>query len=448
MKLGAEAAPTLRAEVATLAQLAWPVALGGLGLLAMGAEDVAVVGRLGPHPLAALAAGNLWSYGVLIPLQFLQAGLDPLISQAVGAGDRRAVGQGLARGLLGAALLSVPGFLLLRQAGFFLGLLGQPAELLPLAQRWCEVAAWSVPALLTYQVLRAWLQAQGIVRPITAVVLVANGLNIVLNLGFVLGWWGLPALGVAGSAIATDLSRFFILVGLAVVGRRALRDLWPREPGTWALKPALKVLSLGVAPATQVALEVWAFQTCALMMGWISETALAANAVVLNLSTLSFMVPMGISTAASVRVGNLIGAGLPWRRAAFSAVGMGASVMLGFAALFLLVPGPLAAVFTDDPEVAVVAVSLLPVVAAFQAFDGTQVTCIGALRGAGDLNVPALTALVAYWTIGLPLGWVLGFPLRWGPVGVWSGLALGLAAAAAMLLTRLVRTARTGGIRL
>lgn len=448
MKLGATEAPTLRAELTTLAGLAWPVSLGGLGLLAMGAVDVAVVGRLGSRPLAALAAGNLWSYGVLVPLQFMLAGLDPLVAQAAGAGDRRAVGLGLTRGLLGAALLSVPGVLLMRQASFFLALLGQPAELLPLAQRWCEISAWTAPALLIFQVLRTWLQALGILRPITVVVMLANVLNLALNLGLVLGWWGMPALGVAGSALATGLSRLAILAGLLYAGRETLGSLWPRGGGAWALRPTLEVLWLGAPAAAQVGLEVWAFQTCALMMGWIGETALAANAVVLNLSSLSFMVPLGISTAAAVRVGNLIGAELPWRRAAWSAVGLGAGVMLGFAALFLALPGPLAAVFTEDPAVAALAVSLLPLVAAFQAFDGTQVTCIGALRGAGDLRIPALTALIAYWAVGLPLGWLLGFRLGWGPTGIWSGLALGLATAACLLLLRLVRTTRRGGARL
>lgn len=437
-----------REELRRIASMAAPVALGGLGLVGMGAVDVAVVGRLGEQPLAALASGNLWCFGILVPAQFALSAMDPVVSQAVGAGDREGAGRALVRALVLTLAISVPAIWLQRQAGVGLALLGQPESVLPLAQRWCELSAWSTPFMIGFFALRSWLQAHGIVRPATVVILAANVLNLVLNLGLVLGWFGMPALGALGSAHATNLARAATFVGLALACRGALRESWPRGAGVLALGPTLRLLWLGLPGVVQMALEVWAFQAAALMMGWIGETALAANAIVLNLASLSFMAPLGVSSAGSARVGNLLGAGQPWGRAAWLTVGLGAAVMLFFAGVFLFFPRGLVAIYTDAPEVAAVAVSLLPVVAAFQIFDGTQVSCLGALRGAGDLKVPALTGLIGYWALGLPMAWVLAFRLELGPRGVWSGLAIGLATVAFLLLWRLRTTIARGGRRL
>lgn len=439
---------SVRDELKRVAGLAWPVSLGGLGLVLMGAVDVAVVGRLGEQPLAALASANLWCYAILIPTQFALSALDPVVAQAVGAGDREAAGKALLRGLVLAALLSVPAIVAQRMAGAGLALLGQPTELLPMAQRWCEVTAWSTPAQLGFHVLRAWLQAHGVVRPATLVIALANVLNLVLNIGLVFGLFGLPRLEVLGSAVATNAARVAMALGLALATAGLLREGLPRLPGAFAVRPTLRLLWLGMPGAVQMALEVWAFQMASLMMGWLGPTALAANAIVLNLSSLSFMVPVGIAAAGSARVGNLLGARQPWALAAWTAVGLGAGVMLISAALFGGLPGPLVRVYTDDPAVIATAVAILPVAAAFQIFDGTQVSCLGVLRGAGDLRVPALTALVGYWALGLPMAWFLAFRLDWGPRGVWTGLALGLASVSALLVWRLRRIVARGGERL
>ncbi len=442
------AASSAREELGRVASLAWPVSLGGLGMVLMGAVDVAVVGQLGEQPLAALASGNLWCFGILIPTQFALSALDPVVAQAEGAGDKEGSGRALVRGLFLAMALSVPAILIQRQAGAGLSLLGQPETILPLAQRWCEISAWSTPFHLGFAVLRSWLQAQGIVRPATVIILLATALNLLLNLGLVLGWFGMPALGALGSAHATNGARVAMVLGLVLVCWGALRAGWPRTKGALAPGPTLRLLVLGLPGAAQMALEVWAFQCAAIMMGWIDETALAANAIVLNLASLSFMVPLGVSAAGSARVGNLLGARLPWARAAWCTVGLGASVMVIFAMVFVFIPGPLVAIYTRAPEVTAVALSLLPVVAAFQVFDGTQVSCLGALRGAGDLQVPALTALVGYWGLGLPMAWWMAFRLGWGPPGVWGGLAIGLGVVAALLVWRLRRIIRQGGQRL
>ena len=203
-------APTplnVRDELRQQASLAWPVSLASLGLMMMSAVDVAVIGRLGAPSLAALAAGSMWSYGITIPFQFCLGALDPVISQAVGAGDAVAAGRALRRGLILAVLLSVPAMLLHGLARPGLALLGQPAAALDPAATFCATVAWGMPAYMAFAVLRSFLQAHGIVRPAALVIVAGNVLNLLLNLGLVYGGGAIPPLGVFGSGLATAICR-------------------------------------------------------------------------------------------------------------------------------------------------------------------------------------------------------------------------------------------------
>lgn len=447
--MSVEAVPVLsvRDELRRQLSLAWPVSLASLGSMLMGAVDMAVVGRLGASGLAALAAGNLWSYGITIPVQFCLGALDPLVSQAVGAQDRVGAGRALKRGLLLSLLLSLPAMALHALAPWGLRLLGQPETVIPEASAFAFALAASVPASLAFAVLRSFLQAHGVVRPAAIVIIVGNVLNLALNLLLVFGWGPVPAMGVLGSGIATSLGRYALVLGLAALAAPLLRASWREGRGAWEPGPVARLLWLGLPTGLQVGLEVWAFQSVGVMMGWLGEEALAANAVLLSLSSMSFMVPLGVSVAASARVGNLIGAGQRWGRAAWCAVALGAAAMVCSALVYLSVPGPLLAVYTDDPAVLALALTVMPVVGAFQVFDGVQITSVGALRGAGDLRFPVLLTVLGYWLFGLPLAYYLGFRQELGPVGVWGGLAIGLGAMSVLLVLRLRRTIRVGGYR-
>ena len=199
--------------------------------------------------------------------------------------------------------------------------------------------------------------------------------------------------------------------------------------------------------SVHTAVEVWAFTTCSMLMGWLGAVELAGHLVALNLSSLAFMLPLGIGTAAATRVGNLLGAALPWQVAAWTAVGLGAGVMAVSATIFASVPELLARLYTDDVAVVAMAAMLLPVAAAFQLFDGVQVVTAGVLRGAGDTSVPSLIGLFGFWVLGLPCAYFLAFPLGWGAIGVWAGLSTGLATVSILLVGRLRTTARRGGVR-
>jgi MATE family multidrug resistance protein len=436
-----------RGELAALVHLAWPVVLGQLGLMAMGVVDTAMVGHLGDEALGATALGVTWSFGTSIVALGTASGLDPLLSQAFGAGDRVAAGRALLRGVTLMVALAVPVTVLHVVAEAGLGALGEPSELLADAGRYSVMMTWGIVPLLVFQVVRQFLQAAGRMREGAIVVVIANFANVAFNLAFVYGWFGAPALGVSGSALATVLSRWLMVALLAFAGRDLVRDCWPGWRAAFDAGAIGRVLALGLPVGAQVAAEVWAFTGTTLVMGWFGKTAMDGHMIALNLASVSFMVPYGISAAAATRVGNLLGAGEPWQRAGWTAVGLGLAVMVVSASGFVLFPALLARVYTDEPAVIAVAIRLLPIAACFQLFDGIQAVSFGVLRGAGDTRVPGLANLFGYWCFGLPIGIWLAFRAGFGPEGLWIGLTIGLMSVASLLLWRLRVTGRRGGTR-
>ena len=435
-------------EVRRLAGLAWPVTLGMAAATGMTTVDTLVVGQLGAAALGELALGGLWFSAVVVPTMFILSGLDPIVSQGWGAGDRTAVGAALGRGVVAALLLAGPAMGAMLLAHPALAFLGQPATLLDGAARYCRLVCWAIPPFLVFTALRQFLQGLGIMRPAMVVTLLANGLNLILDLIFVPGRLGAPALGVQGAALATIACQGAMAIGLAWLVRDELRGWWSGWRVALDARAVARQVAMGVPVGLQVASEVWAFLCTSLMMGWLGPTEVATNAVLVNVASLTFMAPFGVSAALSTRVGNLVGAGHAWGRVAGTGVAMGVSVMALFAVLFTVAPGAVAGLYTEDATVLALATALFPIVGAFQIFDGLQGTCFGALRGAGDLRVPALANLVGYWIIGLPLALWLAFRAGQGPQGIWTGMSIGLMAVSVLALGRLAWTARRGRPRL
>jgi MATE family multidrug resistance protein len=441
------ASETPSAELRRLVALAWPVVLGQLGIMAMTVVDVMVVGHLGEDALGSVALGHTWTFGVSIVAMGTASGLDPLIAQAFGAGDRRGAGLALLRGLVLVTLLAIPTTALHLVAEPGLRLMGQPEDLLPVTGQYCAILAGSVLPMLWFGVLRQFLQGAGQMRPAAVTVGVANVVNLVLCWGLVYGKLGLPELGAAGAGWATFTSRWFMLLLLAFAGSDLVRRCWPGWRDAFDLAALGRAARIGLPVGLQVGMEVWAFTGTTLLVGLFGKTAVGAHMVALNLSSVSFMFPFGISAAAATRVGNLLGAGQPWGRAAWTAVGLGAGVMTVSALLFASFPAFLAGLYTDEAPVILLAATLLPVAAIFQLFDGTQAVCFGVLRGAGDTRVPALANLVGYYLVGIPVGATLAFRAGWGPMGLWVGLVLGLGIVASLLVIRLRWTVARGGFR-
>ena len=309
------------------------------------------------------------------------------------------------------------------------------------AGSYLRILNWGTLPLLLYGGTRRYLQAVGQVRVVTLTFVAANLLNWLGNWVFIYGKWGMPAMGVNGSALSTVLSR--ILMAAALLG-----FAWRYERGRghplfqhWAgpsLAKLRQLVRLGAPAAGQILLEVGAWNLATLAAGLLTPVALATHQIVMNYASLTYMVPLGVSASAAVSVGHAVGAGDPARarRAGWLALGLGTGFMVLAAVVFLLAPRPLIALYTSDPRVMAVGSSLLWVVAAFQIFDGIQTVSTGALRGLGETRVPMLANLVGYWVLGLPLGLTLCFLLRWGIYGLWIGLTVALIVIASTLLAR------------
>jgi MATE family multidrug resistance protein len=270
------------------------------------------------------------------------------------------------------------------------------------------------------------------------IILGTNVLNVFLDWVLIFGKLGVPAMGIRGAGLATGISRSVMPLGLAILifGSGLHRGAWVPWSREALGRGLRRAFSMGLPLAFQIGLEVWAFNACTLIAGKFGEATVAAHAVVLKIASFTFMVPLGISAAAATRVGNRIGAGDPLgaQRAAHVALAIGAAVMGGSALAFLLVPRALAGILTTKPEVIAIALTVFPIAAAFQVFDGTQVVGCGILRGMGTPRPGALFNLLGYYGLALPLGCVLAFRGGMGISGVWIGLALGLAVVAVLLV--------------
>lgn len=430
-------ASSLGDEVRRLARLAWPLVVAQLSLMALGFVDTLMVGRLGGDALAAISLGNMWSFTWAILGLGTAMGLDPLVAQAHGAGEPRRFTTAVVQGGLVLTLLSAILGLAHLAAGPGLRLLHQPESVIPLATAYCWVLAPATPAFVLFELLRRALQARGQVQAPMVVALAGNVVNVAANLVLIFGIGSWAGLGAIGAAWSTLVVRWFMFGALAWLARDILAD----AARAWrdAFDPAglARVARTALPVGAQFGLEVWAFEAALVMVGWFGSTALAAHAVVLTLVSLSFMVPLGLSSAASSRIGNLIGAGHDASRAAWLAVVVGGAVMAVSGSVYAAFPAQLVRAFIPgDPEVVALAATFLPIAALFQIFDGVQVVAFGVLRGAGDTRVPAVANVVGFWLFGLPVGYLIATS-GWGPQGVWMGLAIALGTVAGLLLIRI-----------
>ncbi|HEY0514324.1 MAG TPA: MATE family efflux transporter [Thermoanaerobaculia bacterium] len=439
-----------RTEFAAAARLAAPVAASQLGITLMGSVDTMMLGHLSALALAAGALGNIITYcGLMLGFGILSA-LDPLVSQAHGAGDAAAIGGHLQRGLVMAVALTVPYILCFLDIEPLLRLSGQPAGVSHDTADYARGILWGVLPYFLFIALRQTLQAMSEVRPAMVAILLGNLVNGACNWILIFGHLGAPALGVRGSALSTSIARWTMFLYLLIASRRRLAPFW----GGWRdftaeaakLRGHLLMLRIGVPIGLHNTVELAIFGAAAVLIGSIGVTELAGHQVALNLASLSFMVPLGIAGAASTRVGNAIGRGdMPGaRRAAAASLLLGVGTMSGFAVLFATLPGPLGYLYTPDRGVIAVVAVLLPIAAVFQVFDGLQVVGAGVLRGSADTVFPAASALFGYWALGLPVGWFLAFRRGMGPSGLWWGFVVGLMAVALLLLLRIAVRFRRG----
>jgi multidrug resistance protein, MATE family len=428
-----------RAELTAMTRLAMPIVLAQVGLMSMGVVDTIMVGRVSAAALAAVALGNLYFYTVSTAAAGTLLVLDPIISQAAGARDGQRIALGVQRGLVLALLLAVPTALLLWPVRVVLALFRQPPELIDLAESYVRISIVGLLPFLGFVVLRQTLQALHRVRALVLVVVTGNLVNAGLNWVLVYGHLGARPMEVSGSAWATAVARWAMTLLLFAGGWRVLRAAvlpWRRE--AFQRASLARMLRLGWTIGLQQVLEFGVFAAIGLLMGVLGTPEMAAHEIALTLASLTFMVPLGFGAAAAVRVGRAVGEG---NRAAAgerarTALVCGVGFMLCTAVIMLVFPGAIAAAYTNQPVVATIAASLIPIAGMFQLFDGIQAVSAGVLRGLGDTRAPFVVNLAGFWLCGFPVSVALAFhtPLR--ALGLWWGLAAGLAVVASLLLLR------------
>ena len=432
--------PARTSELRPLARLAGPIVLSQVGSHLMVAVDTAMIGHASSKALTASGIASVWLTGTSMLAYGVLHGMDPIVTQAHGAGDDERAHLALRRGVVVALLVGVLLALVWGVTGPALRVLGgQDPEIAAMAHRYALAQLPTVPFGMLFIALRQYLQGRGVLRPMVWAAVWGNLFNAAANGLLIYGGLGIPALGLTGAGIATGLTRLvmFLLVLGHAHGHPLMPDRWwPRTRRAFEPGPLWQLIRIGVPVGVQMGLEVWAFGLSTLMAGWLGVTAGAAHMVALNLASLSFMVPLGVSMAATTRVGNLLGAGEPARaqRAAWTAMATGATCMAVSGLTFLLARTTIPRIYSSDPEVLAAAAAILPIAAAFQVVDGIQVTGAGVLRGMGNTRPAALFNLLGYWILGLPLGWWLAFEGGHGLAGVWWGLALGLLVVAVCLV--------------
>jgi MATE family multidrug resistance protein len=367
-----------------------------------------------------------------------------MVAQAYGRKDYDDCHRWLAQGIYLAAAITPVLMILVACASFGFARFGIAAEVATPAAAYLRLLDWSLLPLLVYGATRRYLQGVGQVRVITLTYVLANLLNWGGNWALIYGHLGFPAMGVRGSALSTVIARIGMAVSLAGFAWRYERKRGHPLFKHWAGPQWIRIrqlIRLGLPAASQIILEVGAWNAATLSAGWLSPVSLATHQIALNYASITYMVPLGVSAAAAVSVGHAVGAGdkARARRAGWLALALGASFMLLAGIVFLVAPRPLIELFTHDPRVLAVGPSLLWIAAAFQIFDGVQTVCTGALRGLGETRAPMVANFVGYWILGLPLGLILCFVLKWGIYGMWIGLTLALIVISSTLLHRWYR---------
>jgi multidrug resistance protein, MATE family len=434
---------------ATLA-LALPIIVGQVSQMLIGTSDNAFIGRVGTVQLAA-AAFTHGAFGI-----FYVVGIGLLVGAGVfaardhGAGDEQGCAAWLRHGRALAATVGLTAFALMALLSTQLHHFGQPLEVVAVIRPYFLLIAASFVPALVFQVQRQFAESVG--RPWIPMTIILGdvGLNALLNWVLVFGHLGSPAFGLVGSGWATLTARLMAVVVIGMWLRRSpdFASVRAARSHGWERWRFSQLLRLGGPAATMLLFEAGAFSAATLMMGWLGTVPLAAHQVAIGCAALTFMFPLGLSVAVSLRISRALGEGRreALRSIGFGALGAGVCAMLGFALIFALAGSYITAAFTPATDVSALAARLLVVAAIFQIFDGGQVLSVGALRGLTDVRIPVMITFVAYWVIALPVAYFLAFRMSLGPVGVWVGLAIGLACAALSLVWRFHRKTTAGAL--
>ncbi len=422
-------------------KLAYPVVIGQLGHMMLGVVDSLMVGRLGAVPLAASSLANGLILLVIILGIGMSVALTPLVAIAKGSDNHDECGIILRQGLLVNLIFS---FLLVIAVYFLADLvyyLDQPIEVAVQAESYLKILNLSIIPFMLFQTYKQFSEGLSFTKPPMYILIASNIINIFGNWVLIFGNLGFPKMELDGAGYSTLLTRLFIAIAIFVYIRNA-KSFKEFDPSlkfrsiNWVV--IRKIINLGIPGGFQMFFEVGGFVIAAVMIGWIGTNELAAHQIALNLASITFMVGLGVSIAATVRVGNYLGkkdlVGI--KRAGYSALAIIALIMGFFGFVFFVLRDYLPTFYINDVEVIEIAASLIVVASFFQVVDGLQVVAVGILRGLTDVKATMIIAFISFWAVGLPVAYLLGFTFGFGVVGVWISLVVGLWLAAILFILR------------
>ncbi len=429
-------------EFKKTAALSLPITLGMIGQGLYGLIDALMIGQFIGE--LAIAAATLGITVTILPIYCaigLCIAVPVLTSQARGSGNMQELPHILRHGffiVVAFCLVSAIALTVFIVCGGLHGL-GQPDEVIAEVRSFSMILAWSIIPAGAFHVMKVFLDAM--IRPWTSLLWMTVGLvlNIFLNWVLMTGSLGFPNLGLDGVAWGTLFSRGISLVGMQVHCKLVFE--W--KAGI-CMRHVRQSLAIGIPSALQILFEGGIFIAAPIAMGWIGTRALAANQVAMNASSIAYTIPLGLSHAASIRIGEAFGEN-NWRRLrkiTFGVLAFSAAFMGAFAVAMLLFRHQIPIFYNFEPETAALAADLLAIVGAYSIFDGMQCASSGILRGLSDVRLVMWGSLVCYWIIAAPAALLLAFPLDFGGCGIWAGMAIGLASAAAIFLTRLFNDLR------
>jgi len=421
--------------------IAVPVSIGQLGHIMLGVVDSFMVGRLGAEPLAAAALAN----GIFFLLMVLGIGMSHaitvLVAIAKGENNDEYCGVILRQSLVVNIIFSLLLTFLVVLASQNLEYLNQDPKVAQLTSSYLEILGFSILPFMVFQTFRQFVEGFSDTKPPMYVAIFANLINFFVNWLLIFGNWGFPELGLNGAGFATLSTRIFmaaVMMLYALKSKKYLQYDSSLRFKTVDFKVMKKIINIGFPSGIIYCFEVGAFTFAAVMVGWLGSKSLAAHQIALNLASISYMVVLGISSAATIRVGNALGRkDYPnVKRAGFSAIFLGAGFMSLTGLTFIIFHKFLPTLYIEDVSVINLASSLIIIAALFQLSDGIQAVGIGVLKGLTDVKLPMFITLLAYWIIALPVGYLLAFKMNYDIIGIWIGLFLGLTIAATLFVVR------------
>jgi len=441
---GVNQTQVFRAETGSLLHLAWPLLAAQLAQMGMGVVDTVMSGRVSADDLAGVSLGGSIMWPVMMLITGVLQAVTPTVSQLNGANKHSEIGEVIRQALFMAAFGSVFIIFILTNAKPIYTLMEVDPDAARISVAYLKATAWGMPAVMAYFVLRFLCEGMGYTRPAMLIAISALLLKIPLNLVFIHGYFGMPALGGVGCGVATAIVMWFefIIICLVALGKRFDVVGWQRRWSAPSFTRITSLLRIGAPIGATMFFEMGLFSGITILLGRFGSEVVAAHTIAMNLGGLTFMFPLALGMATTIRVGFNVGAGnLSGARLTAKVALLLTVIAAALLAIFVVAfRAQVAGLYSSEVQVLTLATSLMAFVAVYQLFDNVQATVLGALRGYKDTHVPMIITLVGYWVVGLPLGCILGFGWFGEPMGVygfWIAMVVSLALVAISVCYRL-----------